>query len=102
MKFRWWTKLALGSAIAGFVVSGPPSNFERSSIDLPAAPFNNLTMPLPVAETFEATETFETTETSETTKTFDTTELVAAEIVDEQVQVPELSSPQTDETTTAP
>ena len=85
MKFRWWTKLALGSAIAGFVVSGPPPNFERSSIELPAAPFNNLTMPLPVAETFEAT------------KTFDTTELVAAEIVDEQVQVPELSSPQTDD-----
>jgi hypothetical protein len=61
MTLRWWTRLALISAIAGFVASGPPSDFERSDVESPAKLSNGFATTLPVIETFKTTELVTTT-----------------------------------------
>ena len=76
LNLRWWTRLALISAIAGFVLSGPPSGFES-----PAALLNDVAAPTLAP------------------MTIDTTEPVSSEIVseikDDAVEAPDMSATQT-------
>jgi hypothetical protein len=78
MTLRWWTRLALISAIAGFVASGPPSDFERSDVESPARLSNDFATTLPVIETFE------------------TTELATTEVVSDPSQASDFISPPTE------
>ena len=81
MRVYWWARLALLSAIAGFVLSGPPPDFEHSDFaSMATASLNDLPVPLPVAETIEKK-----------------TELVATEFVDEQARDSETISPQAED-----
>jgi hypothetical protein len=84
MKLRWWTRLALVSAIAGFVASGPPPGFEHPDFESHATLLNDVAAP-PIA-----IKTFETTELA-------TTELATTEIVSDSSQASDLISPQVED-----
>jgi len=56
MTFRWWTRLALVSAIAGFVVSGPPSDFESPDFQSPITLSNDSPMQSHAPSTIATTE----------------------------------------------
>jgi hypothetical protein len=79
MKLRWWTRLALVSAIAGFVASGPPPGFEHPDFESHATLLNDVAAP-PIA-----------------IKTFETTELATTEIVSDSSQASDLISPQVED-----
>ena len=73
MTLRWWTRLSLISAIAGFVASGPPPDFERPTVEPPATLPDDFVVLPPVIESFE------------------TTELVTTETVPDPAQAPEVA-----------
>lgn len=75
MTFRWWTRLALVSAIAGFVASGPPPGFEHPDFESHPTLLNDVAAPSIAIETFE------------------TTELATTEIVSDLSQASDLISP---------
>jgi len=96
MKLRWWTRLALVSAIAGFVASGPPPGFEHPDFESQATLLNDVAAPPIAIKTFETTE-LATTEIA-------TTELATPEIMSDLSQASDLISPQVedDQPATAP
>jgi hypothetical protein len=74
MNFRWWTRLALVSAIAGFVASGPPADFEHPDFESHATLLNDVAPPIPI-------------------ETYETTELATTEIVSDLSQASDFTSP---------
>ena len=99
MKLRWWTRLALVSAIAGFVASGPPPGFEHPDFESHATLLNDVAAPPIAIKTFETTElaTTELATTELVTTEIATTELATTEIVSDLSQASDLVSPQVED-----
>jgi hypothetical protein len=81
MKLRWWTRLALVSAIAGFVASGPPPGFEHPDFESHATLLNDVAAPPIAIETFETTDLATTEIVSDLSQASD---LISSQVEDDQ------------------